>query len=185
MTVFETGENQLRIKLSNTEVIACFGSYEKLRQMSRTIKTALNALLQDIINDYPALRGKSKIKASMTLTKNSGCEITLSAAGPKRHIGLQEYLFEFPNSESLTEAILMLYRQRLTRHLKSSLYKMPACWRLLIESKVERLVHLRLKEFCRYDSGALYEIEHTREHGKPLIINNAIEKYGASFSKGT
>lgn len=183
MTVLHIDRNRIKVILTDTEVISCFGAYERLCTMSGSIKSALNALLRDIITDYRRTCNKCKIVANIRAKKNCGCEITLSAVGTRHSQEEKEYIYDFADTEDLTRAILQLYRQRGMRSIKSSLYKMPRGFRLLIKSGKSRDSFFVLNEFCLKSSCSHTEAEYTREHGKPLITETAVKKYGSVFFK--
>lgn len=182
MTVSKLSRNRLKVTISNTEVLCCFGSYERLESMTDGIRSALSALLRDIISENRQILHEGRITARIKLKRNHGCEIILIPAAAKRYGDLKEYVFEFADSESLTCAILRLYRSRSTARLESSLYKMPDSYRLIVKSRKQDLSYI-LREYYSRECSFVYEAEYTYEHGKPLIVGNAVKRYGAAFSK--
>lgn len=182
MTVYEIGKTMLKITLTDTEVISCFGAYEKLYTMSYGIQLAINLLLRDIISEHKNFFENSKITAGIKAVKNCGCEITLYCRKSLRNSPKKEYIFCFDDSESLTQAILTLLNRNNTRNLESSLYKMPDCYCLIITSRDANNIFI-INEFCNKKSNPKFYAEYVKEYGKPLIINNAINRYGVAFSK--
>ena len=49
MLVSEINPNKIKIVLTDTEVLCCFCSYEKLLSMSDSTKNLIKALLRDIV----------------------------------------------------------------------------------------------------------------------------------------
>ncbi len=182
MTVSKLSRNRLKITISNTEVLCCFGSYERLESMTDSIRSALSALLRDIIIENRQILSQGRITAKIKLKKNCGCEIILVAIPPKRQMAIKEYIFEFSDSESLIGAVLQLYTGHSTARLESSLYKMPDSYRLMIKSRKQDLSNI-LREYYSRECSFVYESEYTREHGKALIVGNAVKRFGAAFFK--
>lgn len=176
MTVYKPKSGKIKISLTNIEVLTCFGSYERLFSMSKSIKTAIKALLFDIaikenIEEF------EKIKIDVKAKKNMGCIIivTLSKRSVKKH-----YIFDFKNSENLTKAILLLYKNRSTKNINSTLYKMPNFFRLVIFSQ-SKPVFFQLDEFCFKKSEDPFDKAYSEEYGKPLITDTAIRTYAQYF----
>jgi len=101
---------------------------------------------------------------------------------PLRRNETREYLFIFGDCDTLTAGILFLYR--LKHGFKSTLYKTDGEYCLIITSNGFKPYFLTLNEFCRRSSKNIFEIEHIKEHGKPLILKNAVKTYGKYFFKG-
>ena len=184
MTVSIIAKNKLRILLTHTEVIACFGEYEKLFGMTSGVKTALNFLINDIISQKRIFGENSKISAKLTVRRNFGCEIILTELLPKiTDTEESGCLFEFEDSDALTRGIAELYKNKSNFGFKSHLYKTESGYRLLVSCKKPKERLFLLNEFCFKISENLRDIEYTKEYGKPLILNCAIEKYGEIFLK--
>ena len=94
----------------------------------------------------------------------------------------KRYAFLFSDSESLTKAILFLLKIPKTEFCRSSLYKLEQKYILLTEN-LSCDVTDSLHEFCLIKTKNPLIIEYIKEYGKPLIINNAIKRYGVAFSK--
>ena len=94
----------------------------------------------------------------------------------------KKYAFFFSDSENLTNAVLFLIKIPETKIYKSSLYKLKNKYVLLTEELCSSLCDA-LNEFCFRKTDNSVMIEHIKEYGKPLIINNAINRYGVAFSR--
>lgn len=183
MTVSLITKNKLKIALTHTEVLACFGEYEQLFSMTPRVKTALNLLLSDIIASKRVFSDNCKISAKLEVKRNFGCEITLTALSSQRKAPEKECIFEFSDSEALTHGITELYKNKSNLRFKSHLYKTESGYRLIASCKNPKESLFLLNEFCFKISDNLKDIEYTKEYGKPLILNCAIEKYGRIFLK--
>ena len=106
---------------------------------------------------------------------------TLKTVRPK----LTERMYEFTESEALTQCIVTLYRKEKYRNLESSLYKMPDCYRLIIKSSKNCESQLRTNEFCQQQSSSPVLIGVTKEYGKALIEKKAIKIFGKAFNPKT
>ena len=93
----------------------------------------------------------------------------------RRYKPTKEYLFIFPDSESMISSILFLYRHKF--NFNSMLYKTENDYRLII--KCTRL------ESCKRNSSNIIETAFTKEYGKLLISKNAIKTIGKYFFKET
>lgn len=183
MTVSELGENKIRVSLTDTEVLCCFGNYERLFQMTDAIKSAFNALLIDIIKKHSSVLGKGRVIVQIKAQKSLGCEIILTCAIPKRKLLKKEILLEFSDSESLIHFILYLYRKKRYYRLLSSVYKLKNSYFLIISHRNCNELLYSAKEFCRKITEGGNKAEFIKEYGKPIILNNAIEEFGKYFSK--
>lgn len=182
MTVTKIAQNKIKIFLTDTEVSACFGDYEQLRQMSPKVKNALNLLLSDIIAESAIFEENCRISAKLSLKRGVGCEILLSALVAERRQPNKECIFEFDDSESLTLGIKELYKKRRNLQIISHLYETEMGYRLIVNCKNPKEKLFLLNEFCFKTSDKAEEIAYVKEYGKPLILNCAIEKYGKAFS---
>jgi hypothetical protein len=99
-----------------------------------------------------------------------------------RYKSNSDYLYIFEDSNSLTAAILFLYRTK--KYIKSTLYKSQDGYRLIISSRKALPCLLTLREYSHYSSRCILEIERTKELCCPLIKRNAVKTYGKYFSKG-
>lgn len=96
-----------------------------------------------------------------------------------------ERLYEFKDSESLTQYISLLYKKPDLRRLESSLYQTTDSYKLIIKSVKNCNSYVLSKEFCYKSSNSNVEISKTEEYAKNLIENNAVEIYGKAFNPKT
>ena len=184
MTVSVVSAKKIKVTLTHTEVIACFGEYERLLNLTPKTKICLMLLLNDIISKHLPLLKADEISAKISLVKNRGCIITLTAPLCKTEGTDTECLFKFQDSNALTNGITELYKNKANHKFLSQLYESNNGYCLIVRCKspTERL--FLLHEFCPYISEDKKDIEYVREYGKPLILNSAIKKYGKAFLKG-
>lgn len=183
MQVIKYETAKIKILLSDTEVMCCFGSYENLSTMDAKIKSYLNALIRDIIYENSNLFNKKKAKVRIKIARENGCEILIFPIGSIENMKEQETVFEFSNSENLTLAILHLYKSKAYTLYKSSLYKVSGGYRLIVKNKNGKTHHLQINEFYRFKSEDFLVVAETKEYGKQLIKDSAIEQYGKAFAK--
>ena len=182
MTVQRIGKSVLKIKLTDNEVISYFGAYERLKSMSSNIQYAINTLLRDIIEENREFFENKNISGGIKAVKNRGCEIILYHGKPSRKTDEAEYCFLFSDSESLTEAVLLLYGEKRTKKLKSQLYRLYEDYCLIIKTGTPEELYIMNEVICKKPASPHFA-EYAKEHGDPLIINNAINSYGVIFSK--
>lgn len=183
MTVSVLAQNKIKILLTHTEVITCFGKYDTLYSLTPKVKTSLNMLLSDIITTHSLFNRNCKISAKIKVRKNLGCEILLVALLPKRKTPDNECIFEFSDTEALTAGITELYKNKRNLRFLSHLYKTEQGYSLIVNCKNPKERLFLLNEFCFKISDSKNAVEYTKEYGKPLILNCAIERYGEFFSK--
>jgi len=183
MTIMQINEKRTKITLSHVEVISCFGTYERLKSSPDSVKFTIRALLCDILNGYAAKYNDCRLLARVRAEQNCGCEITLSVIEKECRGKVAEYVFDFCDSENLTKAVKVLYGQKDLRNLESSLYKMSGGYRLIVKTSENTQRLFIINEFSSRKSDSRTVVEYTREHGRLLIENNAIEKYGSAFFK--
>lgn len=179
MTVSKINSQAIRVVLTHTEVLSCFGTYERLFLMNDSTKQVLTALLREIITENGDIYRNGRILARVRAQRDNGCEIVLSPLNAGETRDAKEYVASFPDSESLTQALLMLY----SRHAvctESSLYKCDCGYRLILSSCDEDIKPL-LNEFCPAVSCSALEAEAVREYCLPITANGVIQKYGAAF----
>ncbi len=105
--------------------------------------------------------------------------MTVSALPRKAEKG--EILFVFKNSEDLTDGIMFLFNKKPL--IKSSLYKTAVDFRLIITADSRWPTVKTLSEFAKYKTESFIHIAVTREHAKPLILEDAVKTYGKAFLK--
>lgn len=147
--------------------------------MDDAVKYRLTALISDIVAENSLFLKERHIMAEIRLKKEGGCVIVLTPEKKEK-----DYLFEFVDSESLILAATKLYKIRHTAELESSIYKMPDSYRLEIKGAKSNMDKLLL-EFYSRECIFQFESEYTYEHGKPIVIGDAVEKFGAAFFKAT
>lgn len=99
----------------------------------------------------------------------------------KRKAEKGEILFVFNNSDDLTNGVMFLFHKK--PFIKSSLYKTDNDYRLIITADDRWPMVKRLSEFSKIKTKNFIHIAVTREHAKPLILNNAVKIYGKAFLK--
>lgn len=179
MTVSKINTTKLKIVLTDTEVLCCFGTYEKLFNMSGIAKYVIKILLRDVAKDYQLLNYE-KLTAKIHAGKNLGCIIILSASGNKR--GNNKYTIIFADSESLIKCVLFIKTQRNEIQNKSLLYKTENSYCLLFESPHSREEMYPFKEFCKTFYSDILHYEYAKEYGNLIIADNAITKIAENFS---
>ncbi len=179
MTVSDISGNKLKVSLTNTEVLSCFGSYERLYAMSSTVKSAVHSLLWGII-EHKGYSNYEKILVQIKAKRNTGCVITVLFSQKREKTN---HIFDFFESEDLTQAVLFLYKSRTLKRLKSSLYKMQGFFRLVITCDAQKPFLITLQEFCSRYSKLESELYYTKEYGELLIAKNAVQIYGSAFFK--
>lgn len=93
-----------------------------------------------------------------------------------------EQIYEFADCEALTMAMLLLFKKEKYRQSESSLYRFLGKYRLIIKNPniCDNIIHI--KEFYVYSTNSAIEIAVTKEYGKVIIEEKAIEIYGNAFS---
>jgi len=179
MQVSTINPNKVKIVLTNTEVLCCFCSYEKLLSMCESTKILMKALLRDIAKEH-SLTDCERLTARIHAGENYGCVIILSGTEHKK---TKLYTLEFNNSENLIRAIFLLKNRHKCTHKRSRLYLMKNTYRLLIESSKDKDYFLSLTEFCDNLFSGRVHFEYTKEYGKPIIEHKAISRIANCFSK--
>lgn len=178
MQVSPISSHKVKITLTDTEVLSCFGAYEKLFSMSETSKSLIKALLRDVAAEY-RLTSNESLTAKIHAVPKKGCTIILSVpnSGSDNY-----YTAVFYSSESLIQSALCL--KKIKRKIKKSLlYRINDSYRLLIKSPLEQEHFIPLYEFCdKLYSGSIH-FEYTKEYGKPLIKDNALQTITSCFIK--
>ncbi len=180
MLVSEINPHKLKIVLTDTEVICCFCSYEKLLSMSEGTKLLIKALLRDIAKEH-SLTNCERLSAKIHAGKNFGCVIILTGSDSGKKTNL--YTVEFTDSESLIKAAFYLKSAKRSLN-RSRLYRTDNAYRLLIESEREKDYFLTLHEFCKRFYTERIHYEYTKEYGKLVIGEKAVSKIAGCFIKG-
>lgn len=179
MTVTDLEKGKIKIILNDKEIIALFGTYQRLYTMPDSIKPTFEKILEKVLLSR-GLSLKEELLIQIKAKQNVGCIILIT---PNKSNRKKEYLFIFENSHTLVDGMQFLFRNNDTCHLQSKLYKTYNEYRLIIYSKNEIPQFLTLKEYCKQSSNSFFECEYTKEHGKLLIPKNAILTFGKYFFK--
>ena len=99
----------------------------------------------------------------------------------QKRIRKSEILFTFKNSDALTDGIIFLYRKKSL--IKSSLYVNNSTYLLILTADDHWPTIKQLSEFANSKTKNYIQIAITREHFKPLILNNAVKIFGKAFLK--
>ncbi len=181
MTVTDLEKGKIKITLNDKEIIAIFGTYQRLYAMNEVVKPTFERILEKVLLSR-GLSLKEELLIQIKAKQNVGCIILISQVAELNR--KKEYLFIFENSHTLTDGMLFLFRNKNTRTLQSKLYKTSNDYRLIIYSKNESPYFLTLKEYCKESLYSPFSCEYTKEHGKILIAKNAISTFGKYFFKG-
>lgn len=180
MTVTDLEKGKIKIFLNDKEIIALFGTYQRLYTMNDSINPTFEKILEKVLLSR-GLSLKEELLIQIKAKQNVGCIILISPIEQPNH--KKEYLFIFENSHTLSDGMLFLFRNKRTRTLQSKLYKTHNDYRLIIYSKNENPYFLTLKEYCKANCNSPFACDYTKEHGKLLIAKNAITTFGKYFFK--
>ena len=160
MTVYKLNDKKFRIYLTYAEIKLGFGGRHNLINMDKLVKYKLNSLICNTLKDKKITNGK------IYLLKNKGCIITIFT-----NCNYEKYLFEFKKSEDLIKTIIFIFKEH--KNVKSDLYLLDKKYNLIIkDSKPPVLKNYKTNKIL---------ISKTEEYGKPLILNNAIYRFGKAF----
>lgn len=180
MQITEMSDNKVKITLTDTEVIYCFGAYERLFSMSAKTKYVIKALLSNVIEEHYGFLKSEKISAEIRGAQNIGCIIILSCEKKPK-----EYILSFENSEQLIKSSIQLYKHLKNKKYTSSLYINNGKYYLLITAASNK----NLLSICRK---SVYDIcsdsiktEYIKEYGTAISKRNALYKLFYAFSKET
>ena len=181
MTVYKIGRKKIQIMLTDSEVISFFGAYEKLLTAAGDARLTMCLLLKEGISEYRnELDGELLVE--IRAKENAGCVITVSSVPNTRKRGEKiPRIFEFENSDAMIKGVVRLYKSRRS-HGMSSLYKTSESYRLIISARADSDFFF-MNEFCLRQSDSALEAEYTKEHGRLIAAENAVEKIGRAFSK--
>lgn len=172
MTVYEIHKNKFKIKLSDTEVLALFGSYTKLFEMKKETKILINLLLKDILSKRKQNFKNGKISADLKVIKNFGCEIYIVC---NEAIEIKTTAFSFKSFENLINGIKALKETKF----ESSLYKYNGFYYLMADN--ENLSYL-INDFYSYKTRSYIFLEKVKEYGKMIIEENAAQILAETFN---
>lgn len=182
MTVLKIGQKKLKITLTDSEVLSFFGAYERLYAATNETRLTVSLLLRESLSEYETeLDGDLLVE--IRARENAGCVITVSSADSSKRKNVSTLkILEFADSSSLISGAVRLYK--IKPRIESSLYKMTGNYRLLINPRSD-CDFFFMNEFCLRQSDSLIEAEYTKEHGRLITENNAVEKIGRAFSDAT
>ncbi len=183
MQIYEVSNNKIKIALTHTEVLCCFGAYEKLFYMSAKTKNIFKAFINSIIEEHYGYLIGEKISAEIKGAENSGCIITLECS--KSNSDIKEYSISFINSESMINTALNLYRLMKKRIYSSSLYRTDNRYHLIFRADTGKKTALKLNEIYGNIHSDNILCEYIKEYGKTVAKRNAIFKIASAFSKET
>lgn len=179
MQVSEISQNKIKITLTDTEVLCCFNSYEKLYRMNGQTKFLLKAIVREIVEEKFSNKNSDKIIALIKIAKNKGLTIILTVDKVEKEY---EYAFAFENFEDLLSALpYLLKRQYIIKN--SQLFKLKKTYMLIISFRNKPIFLNSIKEFnCIYFDDEIKK-EYIKEYGIPVIYENTVEKLVKSFIK--
>ena len=83
MTVYRADRNKIKISLTDNEVLAFFGTYERINDMNAGTRLTVALLLREGLSDYPD-EFDGDILVEIRARESAGCTITVSPAEEKR-----------------------------------------------------------------------------------------------------
>lgn len=180
MTVYRADRNKIKISLTDNEVLAFFGTYERITDMNAGTRLTVALLLKEGLADYPD-EFDGDILVEIRARESAGCTITVSPAEKKRKSGKYYVCFDFADSSSMTDAVSRLYLSRRVRG-ESSLYLISGIYRLIISCGSAKDLFF-MNEYCIRSDSSAEVFAFTEEHGKPIVKNNAVSVIGRAFTK--
>ena len=104
MTVYRADRNKIKISLTDNEVLAFFGTYERINDMNAGTRLTVALLLREGLSDYPD-EFDGDILVEIRARESAGCTITVSPAEKKRKSGKFYLCFDFSDSSSMIDGI--------------------------------------------------------------------------------
>lgn len=164
MTIYKLSPNKFKIFFSKTEIKYGFGGYENLIFMQDITKKKIKSLLVNIIKPH---FDNMIVKGKIAFLKN-GCLMTIDITSQKK-----EAVYLFQNSDCLIGNISYLYP--FFKFEKSDLY--------LFEKKYYLFLQREFLPLKKYKTKNKILTSKAKEYGKPLVLNNAIYRFGKAFIK--
>lgn len=180
MQISEISGNKIKITLTDTEVLCCFSSYQKLFSMSAKTKNTIKILIGDIIYSHYGILGCDKICAEIRGKENTGCVIILSCEAEIKNC--KDYILCFKNSEEMIKSSLMLNRLLKKQRTFSSLYKNEKQYFLIINTLLDKKTLSKIREFFNIQCDTV-KSEYIKEYCNLITEQNAIKKISLAFSK--
>lgn len=181
MTVYKADRNKIKIALSDSEVIAFFGSYKRITDMSGSTRLTVALILKESLSDY-AEELSDDLLIEIRARENSGCIITVSQTENRRQKTEKTYYcLDFADFHDLADGAARLYLSRKPKG-KSSLYRISGIYRLILlcENSADLFF---MNEYCVSLESSVLKSAYTEEHGELLIKDNAVSVLGRAFSK--
>ena len=176
MQISDLDSGKIKVTLTNTEVLCCFSSYEKLIEMNGYTKNILKRLLYEITEKHYQ---NGKIDVKIYIRRNQGCIIILSPTCIS--INKENLIFEFSDIENLIKAAIFLEQNHNIKISKNSLYKIKNVYHITNEDNENPELIYIMNEFCDKIYKDIIKQQFTYEYGKLLIENNAIKTLADAF----
>ena len=183
MTVDEINRNSVLINLTNEEIRALFGGYEKIDYENKACRHAIHKLLNFALPEsmFPLDSKSVMINVSKTA---KGCIIQFTKVYGKKNLRLRrrkEYVVTFGDCESMIDGVLELKRS-LGFNCQSKLYTENGKYCLIInlgKSAEKAIPHI--KEYCLSVTESPYSAAVIAEYGNILCESKAIEQIAQAF----